>query len=168
MISLQGLAQIPYCVPPSATLRWHHNERDGISNHQPHHCLLNRLFMCRSKLKSKLRVTGFCGGNSPVTGEFPTQRPSNAENVSIRWHHHQRIPQLLTHWSWDIMVTSLQITFSYEFYWLKITEFMMTSSNGSIFCVTGHLCGEFTSPRWIPHTKASDVELWCFLWSASE
>ena len=44
---------------------------------------------------------------------------------------------------------------------------MMTSSNGNIFCVTGHLCGEFTGPRWIPHTKASDAELWCFLWSAS-
>ena len=24
---------------------------------------------------------------------------------------------------------------------------MMTSSNGNIFRVTGHLCGEFTSPR---------------------
>ena len=23
-------------------------------------------------------------------------------------------------------------------------------------------------PWWIPHTKASDAELWCFLWSASE
>ena len=40
---------------------------------------------------------------------------------------------------------------------------MMTSSNGNIFRVTGHLCGEFTDPRWIPHTKASDAELWCFL-----
>ena len=26
----------------------------------------------------------------------------------------------------------------------------MTSSNGNIFRVTGHLCGEFTGPRWIP------------------
>ena len=26
----------------------------------------------------------------------------------------------------------------------------MTSSNGNIFLVTGHLCGEFTGPRWIP------------------
>ena len=42
----------------------------------------------------------------------------------------------------------------------------MTSSNGNIFRVTGHLCGEFTGPRWIPRTKASDVELRCFLWSA--
>ena len=43
---------------------------------------------------------------------------------------------------------------------------MMTSSNGSIFRVTGHLWGEFTSHRWIPLTRASDAELWCFLWSA--
>ena len=45
---------------------------------------------------------------------------------------------------------------------------MMTSSNGNIFRVTGHLCGEFTGPRWIPHTKASDAGLWCLLWSAPE
>ena len=45
---------------------------------------------------------------------------------------------------------------------------MMTSSNGNIFRVTGHLCWDFTGPRWIPRTKASDAELWCFLWSASE
>ena len=36
------------------------------------------------------------------------------------------------------------------------------------FRVTGHLCGEFTGHRWIPHSKASDAELWCFLWSAPE
>ena len=29
------------------------------------------------------------------------------------------------------------------------------------------LCGEFTGHRWIPRTKASDAELWCFLWSAA-
>ena len=44
--------------------------------------------------------------------------------------------------------------------------FMMTSPNGNIFRVTGPLCGEFTGHRWIPRTKASDAELWCFLWSA--
>ena len=47
-------------------------------------------------------------------------------------------------------------------------NFMMTSSHGSIFRVTGPLCGEFTGHRWIPLTKASDVELGCFLWSMSE
>ena len=45
---------------------------------------------------------------------------------------------------------------------------MMTSSNGYIFRVTGHLCGEFTGHRWILRTKANDAELWCFLSSASE
>ena len=35
----------------------------------------------------------------------------------------------------------------------------------NIFRVTGHLCGEFTDNRWIPLTKVSDAELWCFLWS---
>ena len=38
---------------------------------------------------------------------------------------------------------------------------MMTSPNGNIFRVTGHLYGEFTGPRWLPPTKASDAELWC-------
>ena len=37
----------------------------------------------RSNKTSKLRVTGLCAGNSLVTGEFPAQRASNAENVSI-------------------------------------------------------------------------------------
>ena len=60
-------------------LLWRHNDRDGVSNHQAHDCLLNRLFRRRSKKTSKLRVTGLCAGNSPVTGEFPAQMASNAE-----------------------------------------------------------------------------------------
>ena len=60
----------------------------SISNHQPHDCLLSRFFRRRSKKTPKLRVTGLCAGNSPVTGEFPTQMASNAENVSIWWRHH--------------------------------------------------------------------------------
>ena len=50
---------------------------------------------------------------------------------------------------------------------LKSELLTMTSSNGNIFRVTGHLCREFTGPRWIPHRKASDAGLWCFLWCAS-
>ena len=37
---------------------------------------------------SKLRVTGFCEGNSLGTREFFAQRASNAENVDIWWRHH--------------------------------------------------------------------------------
>ena len=62
------------------TLQWRHNERDGVSNNQHHDCLFNRLFRRRSRKTSKLRVTGLCVGNSPVTGEFPVQRASWTDN----------------------------------------------------------------------------------------
>ena len=66
---------------PYSTLRWRHNGR----NRQPHDCLLKHLFTHRSKKTSKLRVTGLYARNSQVTGEFPAQRDSDAENVSIWW-----------------------------------------------------------------------------------
>ena len=65
--------------PAYISLQWRHNGCDGVSNHQPHHCLLNSLFRRRSKKISKLRVTGLCEWNSSVTGEFAAQRASNAE-----------------------------------------------------------------------------------------
>ena len=54
--------------------------------------LLNRLFKRRSEKTQKLRVTVLFAGNSPVTGEFPAQMASNAENVSIWWRHHANVP----------------------------------------------------------------------------
>ena len=78
---------VEYSIP----LRWRHNGRDSVSNHQPH-----RLFRRRSKKTSKLRVTGLC-----VPGEFPAQMASNAENVSIWWRHHDECDsrvQKLSNW----------------------------------------------------------------------
>ena len=69
------------------SLQWRYNGRVGVSNHQPHGCLLNRLFGRRKEKTSTLRDDGLCAGNSPVTGEFPAQMASNAENVSV-WYHH--------------------------------------------------------------------------------
>ena len=51
------------------TLQWRHNGRYSVLNHQPHDCLLNRLFRRRSKKTQKLRVTGLCEGNSPGAGD---------------------------------------------------------------------------------------------------
>ena len=68
-----------------------HQSRSVLSPnpiHQPHECLLNRLFRRRSNKTSKLRVTDLCAGNSPVTGEFLAQMASNAENCTILWRHH--------------------------------------------------------------------------------
>ena len=72
-----------------STLQWRHNGLDSISNHQPHDYLRKRLFRPRSKEISKLRVIVPCVGNSPGTGEFPAERASKAENVSIWWRHHE-------------------------------------------------------------------------------
>ena len=83
------------------SLRWRHNGRDSISNHHPHHCLLNRSFRRRSKKTSKLCVTGLCVGNSPVTGEFPAQMASNTENFSIWWRHHVLVKDIIDSWSQD-------------------------------------------------------------------
>ena len=57
------------------TLHWRHNDHDGVSNHQPHGCLFNRLFRRRSKKTSKLRVTGLCVENSPGPVNSPHKGP---------------------------------------------------------------------------------------------
>ena len=56
---------------------------------------------------------------------------------------------------------------------MAITEItIMTSSNRNFLRATGALGGGgdwgLTGHWWIPLTKASYVELWCFLWSAPE
>ena len=70
------------------SLQWRHNEGDGVSNQRRLDGLLNRLFRRKSKKTSKPRVTGICERNSPVTGEFHSQRSSDAENVFIWWRHY--------------------------------------------------------------------------------
>ena len=79
MIPSSGWRFHHYQTCLSCASQWHHTEHDDVSNHQPHQCLLSRLFGRRSKKTSKLRVTGLCAGNSPGTGEFPAQTSSNAE-----------------------------------------------------------------------------------------
>ena len=122
------------------SLQWRHNGRDGVLNHQCHDCLLKRLFRLRSKKTSKLRVTGLCEGNSPVKGEFPAQKASNAENVSIRWRRHvlgHPIPKMHTQCIHSILMSHV-----------------MTSK---CFHITGPLWGESTDNRWFPLTK----DQWC-------
>ena len=104
-------AQFPFCVKILLSLLWRHDGRDGVSNHQPRDCLLNRPFMRRSKKTPKLRVTGLCARNSPVTGEFPAQMPSNAETVSLWWRHHMQSidPHLLQYWQVGRLILEYQI-----------------------------------------------------------
>ena len=125
-------------------LRWRHNGRDSISNHQPYRCLLNRLFRRRSKKTSKLRVTGLCVGNSPGTGEFRAQMASNAENVSIWWRQHgkagfsvstpARGHQAIVLIQWKAMKTpSLPLKYKYGY----LTSFNLgIKSHKDIACLT--------------------------------
>ena len=139
-------------------LLWRYNGRDGVSNHQPHDCLLNRLFMRRSKKTSKLRVTGLCSGNSPVTGEFPARMASNTENVSI------------------LMTSSCLL--SLESYGVYCEDFVENwPRNNGMHSWSRHQIEAFLrywlSARrihhgWILLTKGNDAELWCFLWCAPE
>ena len=94
-------------------LQWRHNGRDGVSNHQPNDCLLNRLFRRISKKTSKLRVTGICAGNSPVTGEFLAQMARNAENVSIWWPLH-------ANFSFQWVAAKEKVLVVHPFYWDRL------------------------------------------------
>ena len=44
------------------SLQWRHNERDGVSNHQPHDCSLNRLFRRRSRKHKSSALLAFVRG----------------------------------------------------------------------------------------------------------
>ena len=69
--------------------------------------------------------------------------------ISLKWE-----PDRIGHQTFDVVVLR--------------HHNMMTSSNGNIFRVTFTLWVEFIGDWRIPLTKASDPELWCFLWSAPE
>ena len=55
-------------VQEHVTLQWRHNERDGVSNHQPHDCLLNLLF--KAQIKENIQATR----HWPLWGEFTGDR----------------------------------------------------------------------------------------------
>ena len=171
------------------SLLWRHNGLDGVSNHQPHDCLLNRSFRRRSKKTSKPRVTGLCAGNSPVTSEFPAQTASNAENISIWWRHHViSVQSKYRNISMNAANTSMTIKpfhtkafvnliiRSYTcpcWAWSRNNYCYVYIGNNSwgrhqmetFFRVTGQLCREFIGNRWIPCTTASDEKIWCLLLS---
>ena len=90
--------------------------------------------------------------------------------LSSIWLSHgvSRVSFVLNDWSNTILCMQ---TVRWIHHWhqekkLTFVHTMMTSSNGNIFRVTIPLCGEFTGHRWIPPTKASEAEFWCFILSA--
>ena len=119
------------------SLQWRHNRRDSVSNHQPHDCLLNRLFRRRSKETSKLRFTALCAGNSPVTSEFPAQMASNAEKcfhlMTSSWMTYCKCQCWLV-FNWNLMN---------KLRWYQKYQNMIHSQNASWNVNLGH----FKSPN---------------------
>ena len=68
------------------------NDRRDIWNYRSTECLFNSLFRLTTKKHQRSASLSLCQGNPPVTGGFPAQRDSNAENISIWWRHNM-------HWS---------------------------------------------------------------------
>ena len=102
----------------SVPLQWRHTGRNGVSNYLPHDCLLNRLFGCKSKKTSKLRVTGLCGGihrwpvNSPHKG--PVTR-----FFFIWWRHHG------LHWSPVTQLTNGSVMRNFDiFFFVSVSKIL--------------------------------------------
>ena len=90
-----------------ALLQWLHNERNSVSNHQPHGCLLNLLFRRSSKKTSKPRVMALSEGvnsrwpvNSLVTDEFLCDWWIPGTNGQLRGKHFHLTTSscCITHW----------------------------------------------------------------------
>ena len=126
----------------TVALQWRHNERDGISNHPRLDCLLDRLLRPRSKKTSNLRVTGLCEGNSPVTGEFPPQRASNAENVSVWWRHHVCFKDVLVGQPSDLC----------RFHWSLLSDICLTYKETQI--IISFVIDQTAPSVWAVENKA--------------
>ena len=99
LVFLWGLWSVCYLL---SALLGQHNGCDRVSNHQGGRGVASRLFtewfvqvQIKENIKALICVTGLCEGNSPVTGEFPSQRVRDVENFSIWWHNH-----VGSSWAW--------------------------------------------------------------------
>ena len=98
--------QFPFVL----SLQWRHNN-PMVSQITSLTIVYSAIYSGTDQSKhSELRVTGLCGGNSPVTGEFPAQRASNGENVSIWWRHHV----VLRDWVWCKWCIQYQFSMCYS------------------------------------------------------
>ena len=99
------------------TLRWRHNGRDRVSNHQPRRSLLNRF---KAQIKENIKIPR----HWPLCGEFTGGRwipRTNGQwrgNVSIWWRHHELNTKDWSTW-WYFPSVCVQSRF---IKWIKATE----------------------------------------------
>ena len=150
-----------------------------------------RFIMMTSSNGNIFRVTGPLCGEFTGPGEFPAQRPvTRSFDVFFDLRPNKWLSKQPWGWwfealSWSLWrhcngLTDRSIS-ELDHYWFfciintnpqsapevhKIHIHMMTSSNGKNFPRNWPFVRGIHRSRWIPHTKASDAELWCFLWCA--
>ena len=94
--------------------------RDGVSNHQPHDCLLNRYSRRRSKKTSELRVTGLRGiHRGPVNSphKWPVTRKMFPFDDFIMKRHSK---------AWTVCMSSLPI-YSPQWIHQSLLKYHLTS-----------------------------------------
>ena len=135
----------------------------GVSNYRKLYCLFNRLFWLTSKKTWKPALLAVSEGNHRSAVDSP-------HKWSVMWSAFGYHCVIMFWWlvsicydyfcKWDLSLDHSSQS--------SKTYLNMGSSNGNIVRVTSPLCGKSTGDRWIPLTKASEAELWCFLWSSPE
>ena len=102
----------------------------------------------RHQMETFSALLAICGGNSPVPGEFPAQRPvTRSFDVFFHLRLNQRLSKQSWGWRFEILSRPLWRHCNVHFYSMK------TSSHESLYRITGPLCGLFTGHRWIPLAK---------------
>ena len=100
------------------TSQWRHNERDRVASQ------ITSLTIVYSTVYSgvdqrkhqRSALLAFVRRIHPsVTGEFPAQKASNAENISIWWRHHIYDLANLTNVSESIILQSVRLSFLHSF-----------------------------------------------------
>ena len=141
----------PFCSHDAeismTSLQWRHNERDGVSNHQPHDYLLNRLFRRRSKKISKFCVSALCMGNSPVNSpqKGPVTRKcfhlmtsslyKTRDRTTTDKHVHQK--KYMKHISTSIYVTQVRRLNLFQSKYVRAYTYRLFSSFHLFYIFTG-------------------------------
>ena len=139
--SSKGVVAFQVCANMRSNLRCIRltsQERHRLLNHRQFDYLFYSLLRPTTKKTSDSALLALCEGNSPFSDRFPSEKASDTESLSVSWRYHVRSD-----------------------FGPLLACFMMTSSNGNIFRVTGPLCGEFTGPGELPAqrpvTRSFDV-----------
>ena len=126
------LMPFPYACPYScayhlSALQWCHNGRLNMASQITSLTIVySTVYSGADQRKYQICVTGLWAGKSPVTGEFPSQRASNAENVSIWWRHHASVRTSGYHSVYRSIGTST------HYHWSRFRDVVLPDRSGNL------------------------------------